>query len=317
MIRIGSLNEVPEAWRGAWLTIGNFDGAHRGHARLIERLRARADADGVPAVALTFDPHPVALLRPEAAPIPLTWPDRTAELLRAAGATAVGAFRTGPWLLELTASDFFTRVVLGVFSAKGMVEGPTFGFGRDRAGNVERLAAWCAEAGLTLEVPEPIILDGRIVSSTRIRTAIDEGRAAEAAELLGRPHRIRGRVARGLGRGATLGFPTANLEEVDTRIPADGVYAAWALLAERPSPIPCAIHVGPNITFGAQTRTVEAHLIDFQGDLYDQVIEIDFLARLRRSRKFSNAIELRSQIERDVADARAATAQAIGLVDRD
>jgi riboflavin kinase/FMN adenylyltransferase len=300
---------VPATWRGAFLAIGNFDGVHRGHAALISRLRTRAAARGVPALALTFAPHPVAILHPEAAPVPLTWTERTADLLREAGAGEVGVFRTGPWLLELSAREFFDRIILGQFAAVGLVEGPTFGFGRDRAGNVERLAEWCAEAGLEFEVAAPVEIDGRIVSSSRIRADLAAGRVDEAARLLGRPHRLRGWVVRGAGRGAGLGFPTANLEGIDTQIPLDGVYAASVQHDPARPPCPAAVHIGPNITFGAQARTVEAHLIDFEGDLYGRHLQVDLLVRLRPTRKFESVPELLDQIRRDVAAARTLAAE--------
>jgi riboflavin kinase/FMN adenylyltransferase len=309
---LDSFEPVPAACRGAFLAVGNFDGVHRGHARLIGRLRDRAHAAGAKAIALTFDPHPVALLRPQAAPVPLTWTGRTAELLRAAGADAVGVFRTGPWLLGLTAREFFDRVVLGQFAARGMVEGPTFGFGRDRGGDADLLAGWCDAAGLQFEVAAPTEFDGRIVSSSRIRAALAAGDTAEAALLLGRPHRVRGEVRPGAGRGAGLGFATANLHGIDTQIPENGVYAALAWLDEddpaRPGR-PAAVHVGPNATFGEGARTVEAHLIDFpHRPLYGRTVQLDFLDRLRGSRKFDGVPALLEQIRADVDRARSACA---------
>ncbi len=304
VITIESFAEVAAAVRGAFLAVGNFDGVHRGHARLIARLRQKAEAAGAPAVVLTFDPPPVAVLRPEAVPPPLTWIDRKVELLGQAGANEVGIFRTGPWLLGLTAREFFERVVLGQFGARGMVEGPTFGFGRDRGGDARLLASWCAEAGLDFEIAEPTEVDGRIVSSSRIRQALAEGRVDEAATLLGRPHRLRGRVVRGAGRGAGLGFPTANLDRSDTQLPADGVYAAHAWI-DREGPHPAAVHIGPNATFGEQSRQVETHLIGHQGDLYGVALEIDLLQHLRSSRKFDGIDDLLNQIRADVEHARA------------
>jgi riboflavin kinase/FMN adenylyltransferase len=306
---LDSFEPVPAAWRGAFLAVGNFDGVHRGHARLIGRLRDRAHAAGAPAVALTFDPHPAALLRPQAAPVPLTWTGRTADLLKLAGADEVGVFRTGPWLLGLTAREFFDRVVLGQFAARGMVEGPTFGFGRDRGGDAELLGGWCAAAGLQFEVAAPTDIDGRIVSSSRIRAALAAGDTAEAAVLLGRPHRVRGAVRPGAGRGAGLGFPTANLHGIDTQIPEDGVYAAIAHLDGDATARPAAVHVGPNSTFGEQAHTVEVHLIDFPFQpLYGRTVQLDFLDRLRGSRRFDGVPALLDQIRADVEGARSACA---------
>jgi riboflavin kinase/FMN adenylyltransferase len=312
VITIESFAEVPERVRGAFLAVGNFDGVHRGHAHLIARLRARGDAAGVPSLALTFDPHPVALLRPEKAPVPLVWTERKADLLKEAGATEVGIFRTGPWLLGLTAREFFERVLVGQFRASGMVEGPNFAFGRDRGGDAALLASWCREAGLGFEIVEPTEIEGRLVSSSRIRQGLAEGRADEAARLLGRPHRIRGIVTHGAGRGAGLGFPTANLDEIDTLIPADGVYAGLAWLDGQGSPYPAATHVGPNATFGEQVRKVEAHLLDFEGDLYGRTVALDFLHRLRPTRPFAGLDDLLAQIRRDVEQTRALVDQAVG-----
>jgi riboflavin kinase/FMN adenylyltransferase len=306
VITLEDFASVPPQFRGACLTIGNFDGVHRGHAQLIHQLRARADAVGVPALALTFDPQPVAVLRPESAPVPLVWVERKVALLKDAGATEVGVFRTGMWLLGLPAREFFERVVLGQFAARGLVEGPTFRFGHDRGGDVRVLAEWCAQAGLDFEVAPATDLEGEIVSSTRIRHCLAEGRTDEAERLLGRPHRVRGVVIRGAGRGAGLGFPTANLDQVDTQIPADGVYAAGVLLDGQNPPHPAACHIGPNVTFGEQARTVEVHLIDFSGNLYGRRLELDFLTRLRPSRRFETVDALREQMQLDVVQARQA-----------
>ena len=312
---VENLGGLPDRARGAFLAVGNFDGVHRGHARLIARLRARADAAGVAALALTFDPHPAALLRPGVAPAPLAWTTRNAELLREAGATEVGVFRTGPWLLGLSAREFFDRVILGQFVARGLVEGPTFGFGRDRAGDPALLATWCAEAGLGLEIVPPTEVDGRIVSSTRIRAALGEGRVEEAATLLGRPHRLRGLISRGAGRGATIGFATANLNPIETLLPSDGVYAGSARIPDEVGPVAAAINIGPNPTFGEGARKVEVHLIDHpSGDLYGRTLEVDLLARLRPTCRFEGLDDLLAQIRRDVKSARAAFNAQAGAV---
>ncbi len=306
VITIETFDIVPPAARGAYLAIGNFDGVHRGHARLLARLRDRADAAKAPAIALTFDPHPVATLRPDLAPVPLLWTARKVDLLTQAGATEVGVFRTGPWLLGLTAREFFDRVIVGQFGAMGMVEGPNFGFGRDRGGDSKLLAAWCDEAGLAFDVAIPTEEGGLIVSSSRIRAVIAEGQVDEATAMLGRPHRVRGIVVHGTARGAGLGFPTANLDGIDTVIPGDGVYAAHAFIDGTGPSRASAVHIGPNVTFGEQVRKVEAHLIDFNGDLYGRTVELDILRRLRASRRFEGLDDLRAQIRLDVEGARVA-----------
>ena len=303
MITIENVEDFPARARGAYVTVGNFDGVHRGHQRLIGRLRARADAAGVPALAVTFDPHPVALLRPDKAPVPLVWPEREIALLEEAGATEVAAFRTGRWLLDLTAREFFDRVIRRQFAARGMVEGPNFAFGHDRQGNVEILGGWCAAAGIEFEVVEPISDHGQLISSSRIRQSLHEGKVEEASRFLGRPHRIRGVVTHGAGRGAGLGIPTINLDGIDTLIPLDGVYAARVFVPgaeSQPGAWAAACNIGPNPTFGEQIRKVEAHLIGFAGDLYGRSVELDFLARLRSTRAFANLDDLLSQIRSDI-----------------
>ena len=300
VITIENVRDFPARARGALVTVGNFDGVHRGHQRLLSRLRAKADAAGVAALAITFDPHPVALLRPDKAPVPLVWPEREITLLEEAGATVVGVFRTGPWLLELSAREFFDQVICGQIAARGMVEGPNFAFGHDRLGDVSILREWCAEAGIDFEVVEATIIDDRLVSSSLIRQCLSEGRVAEAARLLGRPHRIRGRVVRGAARGAGLGFPTANLEEIDALVPLEGVYAGRAWISGQAPAYPAACNLGPNPTFGETARKVEAHLIGFAGDLYGKSVELDFLERLRGTQKFSGLEELLQQIRSDI-----------------
>ncbi len=307
MITIENVEDFPAGLRGAYVTVGNFDGVHRGHRRLIGQLRTRADAEGVPALAVTFNPHPVALLRPDKAPVPLVWPEREITLLEEAGATEVAVFRTGRWLLDLTAREFFDRVIRRQFAARGLVEGPNFAFGHDRQGNVEILGGWCAEVGINFEVVEPIRDHGELISSSRIRQSLYEGKVEEAASFLGRPHRIRGIVTHGAGRGASLGIPTINIDGIDTLIPLDGVYAARVFIPEagsEPMAWPAACNVGPNPTFGEQVRKVEAHLIGFSGDLYGRAVELDFLARLRPTRAFASLDELLSQIRADIERAR-------------
>jgi len=304
VITIENARDFPARARGAIVTIGNFDGVHRGHQQLLGRLRALADAAGVPALAITFDPHPVALLRPGDAPVPLVWIEREISLLRESGATEVAVFHTGTWLLELTAREFFDQVIVGQLGAKGMVEGPNFAFGHDRKGDVGTLAGWCEQAGIAFEVVEPTLIDGRLVSSSLVRQSLRDGRVEEALELLGRPHRIRGRVSHGAGRGRGLGFPTINLSGIDVLVPAEGVYAGRARVDGHGPAWPAACNIGPNPTFGDQARKFEAHLVGFTGELYDKMVEIDFLRRLRATRPFSNVDELLAQIRADVEETR-------------
>ncbi|HZN35578.1 MAG TPA: bifunctional riboflavin kinase/FAD synthetase [Pirellulaceae bacterium] len=297
-----SLDNLPADLRRGAVTIGNFDGVHRGHARLVERLLAKAREVGGPAIVFTFDPHPVRLLRPESAPPPLTWTDRKAQLLDELGVTAVIAYPTDEALLALSAEAFFAKIVLEQLAARAMVEGPNFYFGRGRAGNVESLQQLCSRSSVALEIVPPIGVGDQLVSSSRVRDAISAGDIDLARQLLTRPYRVRGMVTHGAGRGAKIGFPTANLEAIDTLLPAQGVYAARAIA---PAGVwPAAVNIGPNPTFGEHALKVEAHLIDFSGPLYGQPLELDFLSRLRSVRPFESVAALKSQLAHDVAAAR-------------
>lgn len=299
---IHDLAALPDELRAGAVAIGNFDGVHRGHARIVERLIAKAREVGGPAVVFTFDPHPVRLLRPAAAPPPLTWTDRKAELLSELGVDAMIAYPTDEALLSLSPEQFFATIVRDALDAHAIVEGPNFFFGRDRAGTIDVLRRLAAEAGISVEVVEPLVVAGEIVSSSRVRKLIAEGRVEEATQLLTRPYRIRGMVTHGAGRGAKIGFPTANVAAIDTLLPGLGVYAgaAWTC-GQR---YRAAINVGPNPTFNEQAIKLEVHLIDFSAELYHQPLEVDFLARVRDIQPFASVEALRAQLERDVAVAR-------------
>jgi riboflavin kinase/FMN adenylyltransferase len=310
---IRDLDELPEQFRGAAVSIGNFDGVHWGHARIIERLSALAREAGTSAVVFTFEPHPDRILHPRQAPAPLGWTDRKARLLGEFGADAVVAYPTDRALLKLDAGEFFDRIVRGRLAGQILVEGPNFFFGRDRSGSIEVLRRLCEEAGVKLDVVEPVQIGGEIVSSSRIRGLIAAGRLEEAAQLLTQPYRIRGTVIHGAGRGVKLGYPTANLGRIDTLLPGEGIYAgrAWvddpaATCGAAPAPQewPAAISIGPNPTFEETALKVEFYLIGYQGRLYDRAVEVDFLARLRDIRQFGSADQLALQIDRDVAAAR-------------
>ena len=299
MISLPSLDDFPETLRGGAVAIGNFDGVHLGHARLVERLRAMAGMVGGPAVVFTFDPPPARVLRPQAAPEPLVWIDRKIEILAELGVDAALVYPTNKTFLELEARPFFDRILRGRLGARAMVEGPNFFFGHNRSGNVEVLRALCAEANMPFEVAEPMEVAGQIVSSSRIRSLVSTGRLDEARRMLGRPYRIRGVVVRGANRGAQLGYPTANIGQIDTLLPGEGIYAARARVEN--IWYPAAVSLGPNPTFDEGGLKVESHLIGFQGIIYDRPIEVDFLTRLREIRRFASVDALVAQMARDVA----------------
>jgi riboflavin kinase/FMN adenylyltransferase len=294
---------APAMCSGGVVTIGNFDGVHRGHQALVGTARKVANTLGGPAIAVTFDPPPHQVLHPEALPLrpPLTTlPDR-AELLQQAGADHVVILKTSPALLALSPEAFFEDVIARQFAARGVVEGYNFRFGRARAGTTELLRQLCLAAGLIFEEVPPVLHNGEPVSSSRVRAAIVGGEVRQAAEVLARPYRITGTVVAGARRGRTIGFPTANLDAIPTVLPGTGVYAAWAIVGG--TMWPAAVNIGPNPTFGEQARKVELHLIGFSADVYGQQIGVDFIARLRDVRPFSSVAELTAQLQRDVEQA--------------
>ncbi len=299
---IRSLPELPDTLRGGAVAIGNFDGVHLGHASIASRLVSAAQRVGGPAVVFTFDPHPVRILRPEAAPPPLTWTDRKAELLGRLGIDAMIAYPTDTALLELSAEMFFQQIIVERLAAREMVEGPNFYFGHNRTGTIDVLRRLCAAAKIGLEVVDPVIVGGQAVSSSRVRRLLADGLVDDARSLLTEPYRLRGMVRHGVGRGMKLGFPTANVDAIDTLLPGAGVYAGRAIAAG--AAWPAAINVGPNPTFGEQAMKVEVHLIGFQGSLYGEPLEVDFLSRLRDIQRFDNVEALLTQICADVAEAR-------------
>jgi riboflavin kinase/FMN adenylyltransferase len=294
----------PDSCRGGAATIGNFDGAHRGHAALVAEAARLGRQVGGPAVALTFDPHPAALLRPGQAPPLLTTAEDRAAVLQHLGADEVLTLRATPALLELEAADFFDRVLRDGLGVRAMVEGSNFGFGHNRQGDVDLLGRLCLEAGVLLSVAPPVLVEGSEVSSSRIREALRDGDVALAARLLGRCYRLRGVVGVGQRRGRTLGFPTANLTGVETVVPGDGVYAV-RVVDEAGRVWPGATNVGPNPTFAEQQRKIEVHLIGFAGELVGRGLAVDFVGRLRDTRPFAGPAELVAQLRRDVEEARA------------
>ncbi|MGD9856821.1 MAG: bifunctional riboflavin kinase/FAD synthetase [Planctomycetaceae bacterium] len=292
----------PAAYSGGCVSIGNFDGVHRGHQQMIAALVEQARRDAVPAVVMTFDPHPITLLAPGRVPPRLSTLERKAELLEACEVDVLVAYPTDRHLLSLSPVEFFARVVQGELQARGLVEGPNFCFGKDRAGDVETLRALCDAAGMSLTVVEAVTEGDLIVSSSAVRAALKTGRMSDAVRMLGHPYRLTGRVGPGAGRGRAIGFPTANLIDVETMLPAQGVYAAQAHVEGVVHP--AAVHLGPNPTFAEEDSKLEVHVLDFAGDLYGQSLSIDLLARLRATMHFSDAVALQNQLKEDVATIR-------------
>jgi len=299
---IHDISAFPQRYRGGAVSIGNFDGVHRGHARIIECLHRLAEKIAGPVVVFTFDPHPVRILRPEQAPPPLTWTNRKAELLSALRVDAMVVYPTDQHILSLGPQEFFQQIVCESLSTRALAEGPNFCFGCDRAGNVETLIELCKDGNIPLQIVEPLLDGGEFISSSRIRKAIHNGHVDEARRLLTQPYRIRGMVTHGAARGAKIGFPTANLDAIDTLIPAEGVYAGRIIREDKT--YAAAINVGPNPTFGEHVHKIEVHIVDFSGNLYGEPLEVDFLSRLRDIQPFEDSESLKRQLDLDVRQTR-------------
>ncbi len=303
--KIDELTAASDSLKNSAVSIGNFDGVHHGHQKLISRLTALAKKHGGPSVVFTFDPHPVRLLRPEKAPPPLTWTKRKAALLSALGVDYMVAYPTDQALLELTPDEFFRQIVLEKLGTAALVEGPNFFFGKNRGGDVKTLQILCDASEVTLEVVQPTEDDGELISSSRVRSAIADGDIDSARRMLTSPYRVRGMVTHGAARGSKIGFPTANLSAIDTLVPGHGVYAGIAHL--NGEPFQAAINIGPNPTFGEDEHKVEAHLLDFDRNIYGQAVEVDFLTRLRDIQPFPNVEALIAQLHKDIEATRSAS----------
>jgi len=308
------LDEVPAGWGECVVTIGVFDGVHRGHQRIVGRAAQVGEQRGLPVVAITFDPHPDEVTRPGSHPPFLCSARRRAELLSGLGADAVCVL---PFTLEfsrLAPDDFVRTVLVERMHAAVVVVGEDFRFGHKAAGDVQLLAKLGEKYEFTTEGMPLLVADGTMLSSTSIRQMLAEGDVAAAAKALGRPHRVEGVVVRGHQRGRALGFPTANLETPPhTAIPADGIYAGWlASLDDEGRDVqrwPAAISIGTNPTFGEGEQTVEAYALDRTDlDLYGVHAAIDFAARLRGTLRFDSVDALVEQMHRDVDQARELTA---------
>ncbi|TDC94759.1 bifunctional riboflavin kinase/FAD synthetase [Saccharopolyspora aridisoli] len=321
MQRWRGLEQLPGGWGRCVVTIGVFDGVHRGHQKLIAHAVQKARRRGLPCVLMTFDPHPAEVVRPGSHPAQLTTLRRRAELVEQLG---VDVFCVLPFTRELSrvpAEGFAHEILVEKLHAAEVVVGENFTFGHKAAGNIDLLTELGERFGF--EVASDALVSGPVersddadgtsvtFSSTYIRACIDAGDVVAAASALGRHHRIEGIVVRGAGRGGEeLGFPTANLSTPDyTAIPADGVYAAWFTHrrrgASQPGPaMPAAVSVGSNPTFSGTERTVEAFVLDVDADFYGEHVDLDFVQRLRAMERYHSVDALIEQMNADVAETR-------------
>lgn len=302
---------VPVSARGGCIAIGNFDGVHLGHAHMLNELSAMARRRSTASVAVTFDPHPIAVLRPEFTPPILTTISERISLLKSSGATEVVVLPVTAGLLQMSAEQFFNEVVLRQFEASGIVEGPNFHFGRDRRGDVALLTQMCDRAQVECGVISSIDFNGQMISSSRIRELLCNRSLQQAVRLLGHPYRLTGTVRQGAQRGRQIGFPTANLFGIQTLLPAHGVYAARTTLNGQDYPV--AVSIGPNPTFGEHREKIECHIDRFAGDLYDTELHIDLLSEVRPLQSFASVDELVRQIRNDVEYCRQQSVASAGV----
>ena len=303
MERWRGLDAVPTDWGRSVVTVGVFDGVHRGHQLLIGRAVAVARERGLPAVLVTFDPHPAELVRPGSHPAQLTTLRRRADLAAELGIDAVCVLPFTPELLRTEPAAFVHHVLVERLHAAAVVVGQNFRFGHRGAGDVALLTELGQRFGFAVEGLGLTGDDGVTFSSTYIRACIDAGDVAAAAAALGRPHRVEGVVVHGARRGRDLGFPTANIATAPhTALPADGIYAGRFAIGGRL--LPTAISVGTNPTFQGRVRTVEAYVLDVDEDFYGHAVAVDLVARLRGQEHYDDVDALITQMHADVARTR-------------
>jgi len=295
----------PRGWREAALAVGNFDGVHRGHQALVALAVRDARAAGGTSVVLTFDPHPSRILSPDRAPSSLMTLEQKAEVLAGLGVDRLAVL---PFTVELSRQEpeeFARQVLQRTLGARVVVVGSSFRFGRGRTGDLTMLRRLGEQLGFRVHGLRPVMSRGGPISSTRIREALSRGAVEAASDFLGRRFFVDGVVVRGEGRGRTLGIPTANFDLVNETVPGAGVYACWCRVLGDGSPArPAAVNVGHRPTFGGGVTTVEAHLLDYEGDLYGRRLRVEFAERLREERAFPGPEALVAQIRSDLGEAR-------------
>ncbi|HVB38513.1 MAG TPA: bifunctional riboflavin kinase/FAD synthetase [Vicinamibacterales bacterium] len=293
----------PSRWRQPVLALGNFDGLHRGHMKILERVRRVAGERGATSVVMTFDPHPPRVVRPDKAPPLLMTKAQKLEGIARAGIEGCAIVRFTHDLSQWSPEVFVATVLVEWLHVAEVWVGANFLFGHDRTGNYSLLRILGARLGFRAEKIDPVRYKEFVVSSTRIRRLIGEGRVDEAGALLGHQYVLDGVVEEGDRRGRQIGFPTANLRTENEQLPPDGVYATTTAIEE--TEYPSVTNIGVRPTFGESRRVIETHLLGFNGDLYGRSVRLGFVQRLRDERRFDSVEALRDQIAADVARAHA------------
>lgn len=287
------------------LTIGNFDGVHRGHQHLLHQVTSLAERKGATSLVVTFEPHPIAVLRPEQAPPRITTPQAKIDALKGQGIDEILVIPFDREFASLSPGEFLRFLADGTCPVDILV-GDGFRFGKLRAGDFGTLREFASARNLGAHSVSPLVDDEGVISSSRIRKALVDGEVEVAAGLLGRRYRLAGTVEHGMARGRDLGYPTANLQISETLcLPRDGIYVGYAHLDERSNgPRQAMIYIGASPTFGDRKRLVEVNILDYRGDLYSQDLEIEFVAFVRGDRTFENAELLMEQMAKDETTSR-------------
>ena len=288
---------------GAVITVGTFDGVHRGHQQVLDVLRRTALARSEQSVVVTFDPHPLRIVRPESAPPLLTTAAEKIEILAQSGIERVALLRFTAALAAYPPRQFVDEILIDRLGMKHLVIGYDHGFGRGRSGDVDTLRAIGQEIGFGVDVVDPVTTDAGAVSSSLVRELVQAGNVAAAADALGRPYSITGTVVRGEGQGRKLGFPTANIDvpNPEKLIPHEGIYAVRAALRDRF--VDGVLHLGPRPTFAGLPPSIEVHLFDFDEDVYGRRVRVDFIERIRDIAHFQSVDALVKAMEADCAEA--------------
>jgi len=299
MIVVKDVKEIKEALTGSCLTIGNFDGVHMGHAKLLRSVSERAAKKDLLSVAVTFDPHPRRVLLDKKDPPFITMTEQKLELIQRHGIQIAVVLPFTRAMAALEPEEFVRTYLIEGLALKDLFIGYDYAFGKGRKGNFELLSKLGEKYGYDVERLDPVIINGAVVSSTRIRDMVQAGEVWDVRPLLDRFYQVRGKVVHGRNRGGRLlGFPTANVAMTDELSPMPGVYAIWVELDGKV--FPGVANIGHNPTFGNEVLSVEAHILDFSGDIYDRDIRVHFVQRLRAEKKFSGVEELAARIREDI-----------------
>lgn len=299
MIIARTLEDIQGTIAGSCVTIGNFDGVHKGHQKLIQLACSRAKARGLVSVVVTFDPHPLRVLRSDKTPPFITLTEQKIELISQHGPQVCLLLNFTMEMAKLAPEDFVKKYLLDGLNMKEMIIGYDYHLGKGRSGNFETLTELGIKHGFTVDRLDPVSMEDAVVSSTRIRDLVQAGKVWSVRPLLDRFYQVKGEVVHGMNRGGRLlGFPTANLKLIDELFPKPGVYAIWVEVSGN-------VHmgvanIGKNPTFGNDALSVEAHIMDFNGDLYGRDIRVHFVQRIRDEKKFNGIDELKDRISKDI-----------------